>query len=631
MPSLEFKGKAFVYAHHLSVPFRELTPDPEMSHPKGGSAPGVDGNLIIHGDNLEALKALLPVYAGKVDCIYIDPPYNTGGDWSYDDRVNSPLMKEWLKRSANPVEKDDLERHDKWLCMMWPRLQILKELLRPQGIIGVSIDDNEVSNLACLMDDVFGADRRLALAPWLAEPSGGKAKSGLRIGHEYLLIYHGGDDSEIAKDEIAIGELNLSDEGGPYQKGRELLKWGAGSHRKDREKMWFAVAGPDGSQVFPIRNDGKEGRWRMGKENPLMRKLVTNPDAAHWEERPFDGGVTVGGASVRWVPYEKIRGENKEQVRAAWLDDHGTNAAGTKELKEIFGSKPFDTPKPTKLLEWFISLHSNEDAIVLDSFAGSGTTAHAVLSLNRQTDTNRSFILVQLSEVILEGRPGYDLGFRDIIDITAERVRRVADGYTFTGTQRTELLREKLNWTKLRNAAALVEKAESVAELEGNGYDEVKIAVDGGALVAMGERQGKEKAPGLGGSFTFCTLGKPMTLDALLGDGLPSFESLAKYVFFTATGRTLAALPPKKERLDGYIGSTDLYRVHLLYEADLAWLASDAAALTETQAERMATQNTERKTVLIFAAAKFLSQRELSRHGLTFCQLPYAIHRLLGE
>src|SRR5690606_25642688 len=134
MPTLEFKGKQFVYSHHLGVPFRELQVVPEKSLPAEGKQPSLDDNLIIHGDNLEALKALLPTHAGKVDCIFIDPPYNTGNEgWCYNDNVRSPLMKEWLKKSANPVDKEDLERHDKWLCMMWPRLHLLNELLSESG------------------------------------------------------------------------------------------------------------------------------------------------------------------------------------------------------------------------------------------------------------------------------------------------------------------------------------------------------------------------------------------------------------------------------------------------------------------------------------------------------------------
>ncbi len=167
MPSLEFKGKQFVYAHHLSVPFRQLDVVADKSLPKDGAARSMDDNLIIHGDNLHALKALLPQYAGKVKCIYIDPPYNTGNEgWCYNDKVNSPLMQEWLKDSANPVDKEDLERHDKWLCMMWPRLQLLRELLSDDGVIFVSIDDNEVHNLRAMLDEVFGCSNFISEIVW---------------------------------------------------------------------------------------------------------------------------------------------------------------------------------------------------------------------------------------------------------------------------------------------------------------------------------------------------------------------------------------------------------------------------------------------------------------------------------
>src|SRR5919106_2384720 len=167
MPTLDFKGKQFVYSHHLSVPFRELVVDPDRSLPAPGGKPSLDDNLIIHGDNLEALKALLPTHAGKIDCILIAPPYNTGNEgWCYNDNVRSPLMKEWLKKSANPVDKEDLERHDKWLCMMWPRLSLLRELLSEIGVIFITIDDNEVHRLMTLCDEVFGEQNMITTVAW---------------------------------------------------------------------------------------------------------------------------------------------------------------------------------------------------------------------------------------------------------------------------------------------------------------------------------------------------------------------------------------------------------------------------------------------------------------------------------
>ena len=181
MPTLEFEGKAFVYSHHLSVPYRELVPVPE----KGIGLPSLDGNLVIHGDNLEALKALLPRYAGKVDVIYIDPPYNTGKEgWTYNDKVNSPLMRAWL---GKVVDRDDLQRHDKWLCMMWPRLQILAELLRPGGVILSSIDDNEVDSLRFLLDAVFGEAGFLGTIVW--KNATDNNPTNVAVEHEYIHCY----------------------------------------------------------------------------------------------------------------------------------------------------------------------------------------------------------------------------------------------------------------------------------------------------------------------------------------------------------------------------------------------------------------------------------------------------------
>lgn len=629
MPTLDFKGKQFVHSHHLSVPFRELVVDSKKSLPVKGGKPGLDDNLIIHGDNLEALKALLPTHAGKVDCIFIDPPYNTGGDWSYNDNVRSPLMKEWIKKAANPIDKEDMERHDKWLCMMWPRLQLMRELLSEDGFLAVAIDDNEQSSLGCLLDEIFGEEKRIAIAPWCSDPSGGKQKSGLRVGHEYMLIYHKRDKTKLAKDEEEHAEHQHSDKLGTYLKGRELLKWGAGSLLEDRKTMGFPLVAPDGSKVLPIRNDGKEGRWRLGESNKYMREVLRDSAAAHWEMRPYDPGVVVKGKTERWVPYEKIRDTTKATVPGSWLDNCGTNADGTEELKAIFGLKVFDTPKPVLLYEWLLKLCPNDDAVVIDSFAGSGTTAHAVLKTNANDGGTRRFVLVQMNEQCKEESDAKRLGMNNIVDITAERVRRVIQGYKFTGTQRTELMSEKITWTQFKKAGELMEKVESIERLEGASYDKVKKEIKDGVLTVTGERSIEEKMPGLGGSFTYCELGEPIQIESLLnGEGLPSFEALARYVFYTATGQSLEKVP--KPRADGFIGETDLFRLHLFYQPDKAWLRSNEAALDAARVKAVG-EGQKGKRAIVFAVSKFMSQKELTKQRIEFCQLPYAVHRILGD
>ena len=373
--------------------------------------------MIIQGDNLEALKALLPRYEGKVKCIYIDPPYNTGEEgWVYNDNVNDPRIKKWLGEVVGR-EGEDLSRHDKWLCMMYPRLRLLQKLLSNDGIIAVSIDDNEVFNLGLIMNEIFGAKNRLACAPWLSEPSGGKEKTKLRNGHEYILIYTNGSIEGLSRDERSTGILDLKDSFGRYRKGRELRKWGGTSQREDRPNQWFGVTAPDGTVVYPYKNDGTEGHWRWSTKNKGMQEILRNPEYAHWEMCPYDEGITVNGEAARWVPFEKIRDVKKSIGWATWLDKYGFNADATAELKAIFGNKPFDTPKPAQLISWIVSLYDDdsEETIILDSFAGSGTTAHAVLNMNKADGGSRKFILVEMMDYAGS--------------ITAERVKRVIDGY----------------------------------------------------------------------------------------------------------------------------------------------------------------------------------------------------------
>ncbi|HAD96592.1 MAG TPA: site-specific DNA-methyltransferase [Cryomorphaceae bacterium] len=320
------------------------------------------------------------------------------------------MITEWLGKT---VDKDDLTRHDKWLCMMTPRLKLIKELMAPDGIIAVAIDDNEIFHLGSLMDEVFGPLNKLACAPWQAEPSGGKEKTRLRSGHEYVMIYHNGDISSLSQEERSTGKLDRQDKWGKYRKGRELRKWGGTSSREDRQGQWYPLKTPTGATVYPYKNDGSEGHWRWGK-NQKMKAIIEEPEVAHWELSPYDEGVLVNGERERWVPFEKIRDAKKSVGWSTWLDSYGFNADATRTLKELFGKKIFDTPKPIQLVEWIISLHEDENALVLDSFSGSGSTAHAVLNLNYEDEGDRKFILVEMEP--------------DIADITRERVHRVIQG-----------------------------------------------------------------------------------------------------------------------------------------------------------------------------------------------------------
>ena len=327
--------------------------------------------------------------------------------------------------------------HSDWLSMMYSRLKIAFNFLTDDGVIGVSIDDKEVFQLGRLMDEIFGTQNRLACAPWLSEASGGKEKTGLRTGHEYLLIYYKTTSINVSQEERSAGELNLRDDHGPYRKGRELMKWGGVSLRKDRPNQFYELTTPSGERVLPFRNDGKEGHWRWGKENKDIKHALQNPDFFHWELRPFDNGVTVNGKSERLVPYEKIRDTKKAIGWSTWLDKYGSNADATRELKDLFGEKLFDTPKPTSLIKWFLGLHSDNEGLVLDFFAGSGSTAHAVIDLNAEDEGKRRFILIELPVKCDETSPAYKAGYKTITSFAQERVRRAGQKIKFGETEKS--------------------------------------------------------------------------------------------------------------------------------------------------------------------------------------------------
>lgn len=391
-------------------------------------------NLFIEGDNLEVLKLLQKSYANKIQLIYIDPPYNTGNIFDYPDNYKDNLS--YYLRYTKQIDDNGLKEsssietngkvHTKWLNMIYPRLLLARNLLKQDGLIAISIDDNEIFNLGKLMDELFGENNRLACAPWLSEASGGKEKTGLRTGHEYILIYVKNDSSSISSDVRSTGELDLRDSIGQYRKGRELMKWGGTSLRSDRPKQFYKLRTPSGEWVEPYRNDGQEGHWRWGRENPKIKEALDNPEFFHWEKRPFDNGVMANGEVERWVPYEKIRDVKKSVGWSTWLDKYGTNADATRELKSLCGEKFFDTPKPTSLIKWLINLHADDDGIILDFFAGSCSTAHAVLSQNQEDHGNRRFICVQIPEKI-ETKIVDKVTLSNIAEIGKFRIRKVIE------------------------------------------------------------------------------------------------------------------------------------------------------------------------------------------------------------
>lgn len=429
MPELTWIGKEKVITHHQDVSYRVL------EHKYGFSVEGGEseketksGNKIIHGDNLEALKALLPEYEGKIKCIYIDPPYNTGNEkWVYNDNVNHPKIKKWLNEVVG-TEGEDLTRHDKWLCMMYPRLKLLHKLLSEDGAIFISIDDNEQANLKLICDEIFGRNNFLGLIT-RKQSSGSKndtAASKVITTVDYILPYRKKIFEFHPYKIVNSKSYNKKDEEGEFST-RALEMQGGGDTLHERSKMGYSIYynkklndvkllfdyNLENTPVYEVENKelldksykcyrprkrGKDyGRWRWGADTFIER---------------FNNNLVYFDNDRVYMKERKVDYVNK--YPEALIEDY-LNTQGTNELKEIFGSKEFDFPKPSDLIRFFISVTSDKDSIILDSFAGSGTTGHAVLNLNKLDGGNRKFILVEMEDYAQ--------------DITAERVKRVIKGY----------------------------------------------------------------------------------------------------------------------------------------------------------------------------------------------------------
>lgn len=410
---MSWPGKADCFKTLQSPSIGTLRPCPEESVNFDTTE-----NLIIEGDNLEVLKLLQKSYLGKVKMIYIDPPYNTGNDFIYPDNYTESLQTYLQytgqvdaegKKFGTNTEADG-RFHSKWLNMMYPRLYLARNLLREDGVVLVSIDDREITSLRLLLSDIFGEENFLGTIVWHSKKGGGGDVKTVVAEHEYIVAYSKGNPEQSVGKQVADAmPLDLSDENGPYRKGRELNKWGAGSARADRPTMFYPVPGPNGEEVYPIRNDGSEGRWRLGK--PAMLRIV-NEGNALFEKRH----------DRTYIVYEKVRSaEPRAKAFRTILRDAGSAAEGTATLKQLFdGKSPFDFPKPVSLVCRLSEISGLEDEdVVLDFFAGSGTTADAVLQLNQQDGANRKFILVQLPE------PTEREDYPTIADICKERVRRV--------------------------------------------------------------------------------------------------------------------------------------------------------------------------------------------------------------
>lgn len=391
-------------------------------------------NFLIEGDNLAALKLLEKTHRGKIDVIYIDPPYNTGNkDFVYNDSF---------------VDVNDGYRHSKWLSFMRKRLELARNLLSKTGVVFISLDDNEQHNARLLCDAIFGEKMFCGQFIWHKKSGGGQTDDYFVTEHEYVLVYRKTDEFQWLDEYIeSKGSYNHEDEHGRY-KAVKLEKWGSSAHKEDRLTMWYSIKDPDGKNMYPVAPDGLPGRWRVGDKR---MKRLEQLELIEWKK-----------TSDRWVPYEKIYEEGtpvkKIKERSILFDIEETGDA-SKMLTAIFGKKDvFSNPKPVELLE--VLIEHCQSSIVLDFFAGSGTTGHAVMKLNAEDGGKRKFILVTNNE-------------NEICEkVTYERLKRVIEKENYAA----KLKYYKIDYVPIKEqeyyeyADDLLEHVRGLVELE-NGVD----------------------------------------------------------------------------------------------------------------------------------------------------------------
>lgn len=511
MPTLQFKGKNIIWNHHLSVPYHSLEEIKDLSFKADES----NGNLIVEGDNLLALKALLPKYAGQVKCIYIDPPYNTGKEeWVYSDKVNSPLIQDWLNKTVN---KEDLTKHDKWLCMMVPRLKLLKELLRKDGVIFISLDNNEAFNFKQVADEIFGEENFLGVV--VLQTATDNNPTQIATEHEYIFSYAA--DKEFQETWTAISEgaekiqekyteLKSEHEDDLEKIQKELRVW-----IKENTESLDKVTHYDNVDAKGVFHDGdvantKFGGYEYEVLHPITKKPCKIPEKGFrfpettMKDLIKEDNIMFGDDETTLIKPKKRLETVTARLRSIIYED---GRAATKELETLFHKDFFKNPKSPKILKKLFEYSTEENDIILDSFAGSGTTGQAVMELNRQDGGNRQFVLVQMTEAS-EQEPDKNI----CKDKTRERIKKVIEAYDFK---------------------------------------------DG---------------------FKYLRVGSPIDPETMLDGDLPTYQQFAEYVYYLATGGHLAD-KSKVDASKHFVGMEGGQAVYLIYEQDMDKLTRLALTL----------------------------------------------------
>ena len=638
MPSLDWIGKKKVVNHHLEVPFRVLEkkydfyaeggeslplspagkPSFATPSPKGDTPLKTPENRIIHGDNLEALKSLLPEYEGRIDCIYIDPPYNTGNEgWVYNDNVNDPRIKKWLGEVVGK-ESEDFTRHDKWLCMMYPRLKLLQKLLSEKGAIFISIDDNEEANLKLICDEIFGSGNFVANISWQRTYSMRNDSKGIPAEAENIIVYSKTPDWEPNKlprtAEMDSKYKNPDNDINGAWQNTSAFAPGAVTH----QGMVYAIQHPfTGEMIYPT----KTACWRYQQDAMLeymngwcQYKLKDLHDE---EERAKVCGISKDEVrkDVKAIVLSKSLEESKKEAEAVykrgqwprfyftsngnggirrktylenvegkpatnlWLfKDVGHTDEAKKEILSIFnGNAVFDTPKPTRLIERILQIATDKDSIILDSFAGSGTTAHAVLNMNRKDGGRRRFILIEMMDYAET--------------ITAERLKRVIKNYE----------KEKQTDLFASNDAHEKEKRSPLGLSKSACYE----------------------------SFSFYELGEPLLINNLLNEKVDT-QTIREYIWFTETGRKIPDETPKQVRGDGHAelvsASENQYFLGCNYGAAY-WFYYEKEKATTLDIDFLSTIKGKYEQYIIYADICLIPQDLLQKNNIIFKKIPRDIKK----
>lgn len=584
MPTLNWIGKDKVVSHHQDVPYRVLEHKYGFTADKGEQTePTKSGNKIIHGDNLEALKSLLPEHEGKIDVVYIDPPYNTGKEkWLYTDNVNHPKIEKWLDQVVGK-EGDDLSRHDKWLCMMYPRVKLLHKLLKDDGIFYCSIDDYEHGNLKPMLDEIFGPQNFLNNVVWQRAYAPINTKKRFSPNHDFVIAYAKNKSkvelklprSEDANDKYSNPD---NDPRGVWQSDN----FSVGPVVEDKV---YEITTPYGRKVLP-----PAGRcWLLTKDR--------------YQEFLDDNRIWFGSSGKGVPRIKRFLSEVKDGITpmTVWpYEEVGHTQDAKREIKELFPKSklPFETPKPTTLMEKILSLRNDPNAVVLDSFAGTASTGHAILKLNKKDGGNRKFILVELEDYAEE--------------ITATRIKKASAGYEFTGKKKETVKAYSINITNLKKSDKILQELEELKNDES--FSKVAIESINGEIAITAEKQVSGKTEGLGGAFDFYELGLPLFDENQNLNEEVGLPKIREYIWFSETRTSFTE--PNAENY--FLGKKEDSAYYFIYEKHhLTTLDYDALELIKTKGEQY----------IIYADNCLLPKEFMAKNNIIFKKIPRDITR----